>query len=98
MKEIELTPKAEEDLEAIWVYSFRQFGIVQADAYIGRITEVFNVLAMHDIGLHRPELGEDICSLPVEQHMIYFLSSHSVVTVIRILSHSQDTARHEPWR
>ncbi|VFS14969.1 Plasmid Stabilization System protein [Enterobacter cancerogenus] len=28
MKEIELTPKAEEDLEAIWDYSFRQFGIV----------------------------------------------------------------------
>lgn len=26
MKEIELTPKAEEDLEAIWDYSFRLFG------------------------------------------------------------------------
>jgi antitoxin ParD1/3/4 len=27
MKEIELTPKAEEDLEAIWDYSFRQIGL-----------------------------------------------------------------------
>lgn len=96
MKEIELTPKAEEDLEAIWGYSFRQFGIVQADAYISRIAAVFNVLAMHDIGTHRAELGDNICSLPVEQHMIYFVPSHSVVTVIRILSQSQDTARHEP--
>lgn len=34
MKEIELTPKAEEDLEGNWDYSFRQFGVVQADAYI----------------------------------------------------------------
>lgn len=50
MKEIELTPKAEEDLEAIWDYSFRQFGIIQVDAYIGRIAAVFDVLAMHDIG------------------------------------------------
>jgi toxin ParE1/3/4 len=74
-----------------------QFGVVQADAYIGRIVAVFDVLAMHDIGTHRAELGEDICSLPVEQHMIYFVSSHSVVTIIRILSQSQDTARHEPW-
>ncbi|EHF5009601.1 type II toxin-antitoxin system RelE/ParE family toxin, partial [Enterobacter roggenkampii] len=24
--------------------------------------------------------------------------SHSMVTVIRILSQSQDTARHAPWR
>ncbi|MGU3416681.1 type II toxin-antitoxin system RelE/ParE family toxin [Enterobacter bugandensis] len=98
MKEIELTPKAEEDLETIWDYSFRQFVIVQADAYIGCIEAVFYVLAMHEIGTHRAELGDNICSLPVEQHMIYFVSSHSVVTVIRILSQSQDTARHAPWR
>lgn len=58
MKEIELTPKAEEDLEAIWDYSFKQFGVVQADAYIGRIAAVFDVLAMHDIGTHRAELGK----------------------------------------
>ena len=32
MKEIELTPKAEEDLEAILDFSFRQIGVVQADA------------------------------------------------------------------
>ncbi|HHP2281427.1 TPA: type II toxin-antitoxin system RelE/ParE family toxin, partial [Klebsiella pneumoniae] len=44
---------------------------------------MFDVLAMHDIGTHRAELGDNICSLPVEQHMIYFVSSHSVVTIIR---------------
>jgi len=98
MKEIELTPKAEEDLEAIWDYGFRQFGVVQADEYIGRIAAVFDVLAMHEIGTQRAELGEDIFSLPVEQHMLYFVSSHSVVTIIRILSQSQDSARHDPWR
>ncbi|EPL9886780.1 type II toxin-antitoxin system RelE/ParE family toxin [Klebsiella pneumoniae] len=32
-----------------------------------------------------------------QEHMIYFVSSHSVVMIIRILSQSQDTARHEPW-
>lgn len=67
--------KAEEDLEAIWDYSFRQFGVVQADAYIGRIAAAFDVLDMHDIGTYRAELGEDIWSLPMEQHMI-FLCHH----------------------
>ncbi len=57
MKEIELTPKAEEDLEAIWNYSFRQFWVVQADAYIDRIAAVFDMLAMYNIGTHRAELG-----------------------------------------
>lgn len=74
MKEIELTPRAEEDLEAIWDYSFRQFGVVQADVYIGRIAAVFDVQARHDIDTHRAELGNDICSLPVEQqqHVSYY--------------------------
>lgn len=98
MKEIELTPRAEKDLEAIWNYSFRQFGIVQADEYIGRLGAVFDVLARHDVGARRAELGDNIYSLPVEQHMIYFVPAHSIVTVIRILSQSQDTLRHDPWR
>ncbi|WP_462216701.1 hypothetical protein [Klebsiella pneumoniae] len=42
--------------------------------------------------------AEDIYSQPVEKHMIYFVSSYAVVTIIRILSQSQDTSRHEPWR
>jgi len=58
MKEISLTPKAEEDLVAIWDYSFRQFGVVQADEYIGRIAAVFDMLATHDIRIKRPELGK----------------------------------------
>ena len=33
---------------------------------IGRIAAVFDVLAMHDIGTHCAELGDDICTLPVE--------------------------------
>lgn len=69
-------------------------GVLQADAYIGRIAAVFDVLAIHDIGTHRAEQGENICSLPAEQHMIFFMSSHSVVTIIRILSQYQDTAWH----
>ncbi|EAU7106558.1 type II toxin-antitoxin system RelE/ParE family toxin [Salmonella enterica] len=98
MKEIELTPKAGEDLEAIWNYSFRQFGLIKADDYIGRISEVFEVLATHDVGTHRAELGENIYALPVEQHVIFFAPSHSTITVIRILNQSQDSLRHLPWR
>lgn len=40
MKEINLTPKATEDLEAIWVYSQEQFGLDKADEYISRISNL----------------------------------------------------------
>ena len=44
--------------------------------------------SMHNIGTHRAERGNNICSLPMEQHMIYFVPSRWVVMSIRILSQS----------
>ncbi|MDZ7320083.1 type II toxin-antitoxin system RelE/ParE family toxin [Kosakonia sacchari] len=98
MKEIKLTPKAEDDLAAIWNYSYRHFGMEQADIYIGRISAVFEVLGTHQVGTSRPELGEQFFALPVEQHIIFFIPTETVITIVRILSQSQDTARHLPWR
>ena len=97
MRTIELTPKATEDLESIWLYSFEHYGEVKADNYISRFSDIFSVLTTHNIGTARPELGEDICSLPIEQHVIFFLSTLTSITVIRILNHAQDATRHLSW-
>ncbi|WP_156124002.1 type II toxin-antitoxin system RelE/ParE family toxin [Enterobacter sp. Bisph1] len=92
------SPKAEEDPECIWNYSFRQFGMVKADEYIGRISAVFHVLGVHQIGTPRPEPGEKIFALPSEKHVIYFIPETTVVTISRILNPSQENLRHQPWR
>lgn len=97
MRTIELTPKASEDLESIWLYSFERYGEAKADSYITRFSDIFNALALHDIGTPRPELGDGICSLPIEQHVIFFLSAKTSITVIRVLSHAQDATRHLSW-
>lgn len=97
MKEIELILKVEEDLEVIWDYSFRQFGVVQVDVYIGCIVVVFDVLVMYDIGMYCVELGEDICLLLVEQYMIYFVLLYLVVMIICIFSQFQDMVWYELW-
>lgn len=44
MKAIELTPKATEDLEEIWLYSYEQFGVVKADEYVGQFSDIFEML------------------------------------------------------
>ncbi|ATW91811.1 type II toxin-antitoxin system RelE/ParE family toxin [Salmonella enterica subsp. enterica serovar Agona] len=56
---------------------------------------MFDVQVIQEI---ETEHGEDISSLPLEQYRICFVSSHSVVTMIRLLGQSQDTATHDPWR
>jgi len=96
-KEINLTPRATEDLENLWFYSQEQFGLLKADEYIGRISGIFELIATHEVGIKRPELGDSLYSLPVEKHVVFFLVSELVIIVIRILNQSQDVPRHLLW-
>jgi len=77
MKKIKLTPKAEDDLTAIWNYSYSNFGEAKADEYISRLGDIFEVIATHKIGIARPELEASIFSLPIEHHIIFFIPSDS---------------------
>ncbi|MBK5145578.1 type II toxin-antitoxin system RelE/ParE family toxin [Budviciaceae bacterium BWR-B9] len=83
MKGIELTPKAEEDLVIIWEYSYLHFGIDKADEYIDRISVAFDILSAHQVGTLRPELGEDIFALPIEQHVVFFISTATTFCTYR---------------
>lgn len=98
MKEVELTPKAHEDLESIWLYGFNRFGINQADRYIQQFSEHFTLLAGQNVGRRRRELGEDIYALPCARHVIFYLVSSACITVIRVLHHSQDVVTHLHWQ
>ncbi|WP_276643553.1 type II toxin-antitoxin system RelE/ParE family toxin [Siccibacter turicensis] len=95
-RRIELTPKAGEDLEAIWRYGKSRFGEAQADNYIGKLSSQFNMLACHDVGVTRPELSKGIYSLACAHHVIFFLRTDTSITVVRVLHHSQDVMRHLP--
>ncbi|ELE9461275.1 type II toxin-antitoxin system RelE/ParE family toxin [Salmonella enterica] len=98
MRVVKLTPKAEDDLEAIWHYGRQHFGEAQADKYTDNLSAIFQLLGDNHIGTHRPELGEDIYALPFERHMIYFLQTQETVIVIRVLSQYQDAGRHLYWQ
>ena len=45
MADYRLTPAAERDLESIWTYTVRQWGLEQADRYIDFLTTAFAELA-----------------------------------------------------
>ncbi|WP_164708703.1 type II toxin-antitoxin system RelE/ParE family toxin, partial [Pseudomonas viridiflava] len=47
MTEYRLAPAAERDLEAIWVYTFQEWGVGQANHYVDIITEAFAELAQN---------------------------------------------------
>ena len=67
MRIIKLMPKANEDLEGIWYYSYHHFGEPQADRYVEHLSDVLQILSNNNIGTPRPELGEGIFVLPFER-------------------------------
>ncbi|WP_439852380.1 type II toxin-antitoxin system RelE/ParE family toxin [Pseudomonas syringae] len=86
MAEYRLAPAAERDLEAIWVYTFHEWGSTQANRYIDGITKVFTELA------HSPKTAQTCDHIrtgyrrrSVERHMIYFRVMPYGIAITRIL-------------
>lgn len=94
MRIIKLMPKANEDLEGIWYYSYHHFGEPQADRYVEHLSDVLQILSNNNIGTPRPELGEGIFVLPFERHVIYFLQSPGKLSSFVSLT---KTRRHQTF-
>jgi len=95
MAEYRLTPAAERDLESIWRYTFRQWGVAQADRYIDFLTTTFAELA--DSPRMAPacdHIRPGYRRWSVERHMIYFRVTDDGISVIRVLHDRMDAPRH----
>jgi toxin ParE1/3/4 len=76
---------AQQDLEEIWSYVAEDASPTTADRLIDAIFDRFELLAEQPrMGRHRPEFGEDVCSLVVEQYVIY--SRHDTDVLIARVS------------
>lgn len=94
MAEYRLSPAAERDLEAIWVYSVEQWGAAQADRYTNTLTTAFAELVQSPktapacdhirMGYRRRSVG---------RHMIYFRITDYGIAVVRILHDRMDVSR-----
>jgi toxin ParE1/3/4 len=71
--EYRLTPAAEQDLEAIWLYTFEQWGIDQAHHYTDELVAAFDQLADHSrLGSACDDIRKGYRRSRVGQHAIYF--------------------------
>jgi toxin ParE1/3/4 len=90
-----LSPAAEADLEDIFDYTVRLWGLEQAERYIGMIEEACASLA------GSPDLGQDCSHVRagyrrgvVEGHVVYFRPEDYGIAVIRILHARMDASRY----
>lgn len=95
MAEYRLAPAAEEDLEAIWVYTCEKWSIDQADRYIEQVTAVLAELAKSpELAQACDDIREGYRRHIVERHAIYFRVSSYGIAIVRILHERMDVLRH----
>ena len=94
MAEYRLAPAAEHDLEAIWKHTAHQWGIEQANRYIGLLTAAFDALAQSPKTAPACDhIRPGYRRWNVERHMIYFRVTHYGIVVIRVLHDRMDAPR-----
>ncbi len=81
-----LTPKAREDLEAVWFYSLTEWGVGQSERYINDLTSAFDFLATSPkAGMACQNIRRDYRRYPVSRHVVYYRVTKYGIEVIRIL-------------
>lgn len=89
-KSYALSPLAEIDLEDIWLYTFQNWSLAQADSYHRDLVMAFEGLASGTKRGRDVDVRPDYLKCPVGSHMIYFRDRDDQIEVIRVLHQRQD--------
>ena len=93
--EYRLAPEAERDLEAIWLYTFEEWGLEQAHRYTDELTAAFALMAANpNIATAADHIRKGYRRSRVGRHVIYFRSAEYGITVVRVLHDRMLPARH----
>ncbi len=95
MRDIVKRPRAREDLKVIWRYSFTAWGEAQADKYLAEIVAGIARLKEHpELGKSRDDLRAGYRSLRINQHVVFYLVTPSVIRIVRVLHITMDPDSH----
>ena len=87
----ELSEEAEQDLEEIFDYTEKEFGLDKAFEYVSSFDEIFELLVENPfLGRGRPEIREDLRSILFKHHLVFYRIKSKTIRIIRILHGSRD--------
>jgi len=89
-KSYALSPLAEIDLEEIWLYTFENWSLVQADSYHRDLIATFEGLVSGTKMGREINVRPDYLKCLVGSHVIYFRDTDKQIEVIRVLHQWQD--------
>lgn len=92
---LELSRRAQADLDDIRDYSVAKFGVERAIAYLDTIEDAFRrILSFPGIGAAVSGLNPPVQSLGCRQHRIFYTVEAGSILVLRLLHKAMDVERH----
>lgn len=86
---------AEKDLEQIWLYTFHEWGIEQADKYIRSLIARFSWLSENQrLGKTRDDIKSGYYCFPEGRHLIFYTISQNGIDIIGIPHQGMDIMGH----
>jgi len=86
MAEYRLKPKAHEDMENVWLYTQRTWGIQQTDKYIDDVVKAFLLLAENPkAGAMCHNIRKGYRKYPVIRHIVYYRETDYGIEIVRVL-------------
>lgn len=93
--QFELSEAADGDLTEIYLYSHRQFGERQADAYLASLDDCFMRLARTPmIGRSIEHIRAGYLRFEHASHTVFYVRTERGVRIVRVLHESMDPERH----
>lgn len=89
-----LTPRAEGDLQEIWLYTFRNWSADQADTYLTTIFDAFSNLAAGNATGRTVDIRDGYFKYPAGSHLIFYRTTETGLVIVRVLHQRMDVDRH----
>ncbi len=92
---LELSRRAQADLDEIRDYTVAEFGAERAVAYLGAVESAFRrIVDYPDLGAVHPTVRPATRSLGCQQHRIFYQVESDTILIVRILHKAMDVGRH----
>lgn len=86
-----ISNEAQNDLESIWVYTFNNWSIEQADRYYYLILDEIEILSEKPyLGINCSYIRKDYYRSKVKSHFIFYKINRNQIEIIRILHQKMD--------
>tara|TARA_R110002096_G_scaffold344222_2_gene537134 strand:+ start:2270 stop:2557 length:288 start_codon:yes stop_codon:yes gene_type:complete len=94
MLSIRIQKKAEDDLKAIWHYTSRNWGEVQAQSYLFDLRDFFTTIADNSkIGTDISHIRKGYRKMTFKKHLIIYRVTKKHISIVRILGIAMDCKR-----